>query len=396
MRLAYLTFDKDIHMVTPSAIAPACTQKRQDSRLSKQTKPALSAGALDFPITNGFSLVEMLWVITVIGIVLAITDMSGITSLNNSYFITKQTANNKNIANALLQHAKTNTARGNLPAPYTGSSYNNTVFNPADSSPTGLLLTQTFRSANIAPADINTDGTSAKNVRVYQTVDLSQATPLDFQSGPLVTLSYQYAELHQTTCMLSNATCNKSSPNIPGASVQMTTANYKNWTTISPDLPAEFFSTLPMQKQMLALTSQRLNDLRDKFAAHFRTKQQAASADDTTNWFPYPYTIGLPSTPVPNYSGANAAGTGLGCQDGWYDLAETVAGRASILDQLGLSAIQYGTTAWGGQILYCRDYDPALRGPNSLPHYAALRINKSVSTAAPPDATLSNNIFITF
>jgi len=383
-------------MARSTAILPVRAQYTRTATAGNPRNPA-KGRALPLSFTaHGFSLIEMLWVVSIIGIILSVTDMNGIASLNTRYYATKQTANNKNIANALLQHAKTNTALGVLPAPYTGSGYNSTVFNSVDATPIGILLAQTLRATNIAPANINTDGTNAKNVRVYQAIDLTQVTPLDFQSGPLVILSYQYGEVHQTTCMLSDASCNKSSPNIPGASVAMTAANYNTWTTTAPDLPPEIFSTLPMQKQMLALTSGRLTDLRDKFAGHFRTKQQSASADDTTNWFPYPYAAGFPDTPVPNLSGANAAGTALGCHDGWYDLASSVAGRVSILDQLGLSPAQYGVTAWGGQILYCRDYDPALRGPNSLPHYAALRFHKSVSTAAAPDSTLSNNVFITF
>lgn len=334
---------------------------------------------------SGFSLIEMLWVIAIIGIVLSLTNMGGITGLNARYATTKKTLDNKNIAAALLQYAKTNTALGTLPAPYTGGGYLSTVFNPATSA-----LAQIFRSANIAPSSINDDGTAAQNVRVYQQVNLTQSTPLDFQNGPLTTLAYQYGEVHLTACAKSNATCNTG---IPGPSGTLTGANYQTWTTTGTDSAPEFFSTLPTQKQMLALTSQRLSDLRDKLSGVFHTLQLAAAATDTTNWYPFPYAAGTPATPNPNMAGAAAASTALGCWDGWYNLN---AANVNVLAQLGLSQAQYGTTAWGGQIDYCRDYDPALRGANSLPHYAALRIHQAVSQGIAATTIFADDIFITF
>jgi prepilin-type N-terminal cleavage/methylation domain-containing protein len=335
---------------------------------------------------RGFSLVEMLVVVAVIGIVLTITDMGGINKLNTRYYATRQENNNKQIANALLQYAKTSTTLGTLPLPYAGGGYHTTVYDPSNST-----LAQIFRSANMAPTEINDDGTNGKNVRVYQVVQLTQSTPLDFQSGPLTTLTYQYGEVHQTACQLSIAACNVAS--IPGSSTAMTALNYKTWNSVAPDLTAEFFSTLPMQKQMLSLTSQRLNDMKDKFAGQYRIQQISAAANDTTNWYPYPYAAGVPGTPNPNLSGANAL-TNQGCWDGWYDLSSAAI---NVLAQLGLSQAQYGKTAWGASVQYCRDYDPALRGAGTVPHFAALRFNQSVSLGISPDAVVqANNIFITF
>jgi hypothetical protein len=72
----------------------------------------------------------------------------------------------------------------------------------------------------------------------------------------------------------------------------------------------------------------------------------------------------------------------------------------NVLAQLGLGALEYGVTAWGGTIQYCRDYDlidsPTNANANAQPHYAALRINKSVSLGSIPDATAINNVFISF
>jgi len=352
----------------------------------------MRADGHNFNIRNskGFSLMELLFVIFILGIVLQITDFGGIAKIAGRSYASKQEIINKNIANALLQHAKTNTALGQLPAPYTGSSFNSTIYDPANTQ-----LAQLMRSANIAVAEINNDGTTAENVRVYQNVTLTQPTPLYFQSGPLTILTYQFGEVHMTACQKLDAACNTAGADLPGPSTTLTSANYTTWATISPDLKAELFSTLPMQKQMLAQTAQRLADLRDRLSENFRTKQLSAAADDTTNWHPYPYAAGVPGTPLPNKSGLDPlSATGQDCRDGWYDLN---AANINILAQLGLSQTQFGTTAWGGAIEYCRDYDPGNRGAGALPHFAALRINKSVSLGSTPDASLKmNNVFITF
>lgn len=336
---------------------------------------------------SGFTLIEMIWVLAVIGILIMISNLSTITRLNYTYYEAKQEATNRRIHSALLNYAKTSTPRGTLPNPYTGGGYNSTVYNPGDTT-----LAQIFRSADIPPSEINSDGTATQNVRVYQVVQLTRAVPLFFQSGPLTTLTYQYAEVHLTACPLSDATCNRSAPNIPGASATLSSANYKTWTTIAPDYNATMFSTEDLQKQMLALSAQNLNRIHDQFLARFNVNRAAAAATDTTNWYPYPYAAGVPGTPNPDKSGAAAASNQY-CWDGWYDLS---AANINVLAQVGLSQQQYGKTAWGGTIEYCRDYDPALRGANSLPHFGALRINNSVSLGDPPSATAANNLFISF
>jgi hypothetical protein len=67
---------------------------------------------------------------------------------------------------------------------------------------------------------------------------------------------------------------------------------------------------------------------------------------------------------------------------------------------MGVSSTEFGTTAWGGAMEYCRDYEPDgtdTSNADTPPHYAAIRIHKNVSTGGSPDnSVIGNNIFITF
>ncbi len=339
--------------------------------------------------TRGFTLIELAVSILVIGILLSLTDMAGVIKVGQRTYMARQEYVNKNIAATLLQYAKTSTTLGRLPAPYTGNGYYSTVLDP-----TNTTLASIFTAANIAPNEINTDGSTAARVRAYQTVTLTKTLPFDFQSGPSVTLTYDYATLYQTECMQSDTSCNVA-PH-PGASSALTPGNYATWTTTSPDLKPEFFSTLPLQQQMLSLTNQRLTELRDRFASYYSAQTLAGVAGATTNYFPFPYQGATTGTPNPDLSGATA-GANQGCWDGWYNLN---AANINLLAQLGLTKSQYATTAWGAQVEYCRDYDPALRGAGANPHYAALRFHQSLSAGSTPDTTAAltttNNVFIAF
>jgi hypothetical protein len=219
---------------------------------------------------------------------------------------------------------------------------------------------------------------------------LTQDVPLYFQSGPSVRLTYDFGALYVTTCPRANTSpsCNvNASLGIPGYSPVLTSTNFLTWKTVAPDYPAVVFSTLQIQKDMLKLTAVRLDKVRDGLASYFRAKVISASASDSTNWYP------RPSTGLPNLTSVTPL-LNQGCRDGWYDLSST-----DILTQIGLTASELGRTAWGGTVEYCRDYDPAGTGSaNAAPHFAALRINRNVSSALPPDLTTpaASNVVLSF
>lgn len=332
---------------------------------------------------TGFTLLELTIVVAMIGImVLALTPVWGMLAASQTQaYKEKHKQVNHLIGTALLNFASNSTTLGTLPSPYTGAGYTKTIYDPADTSTAGTDLRQALLQVNLSPSEINDDGTNGAKVRVYQRITgLSHNVPLFGQSGPLATLTYQYGAIYLTECRKNDATCNNAPA--PGASAELTAANYSTFTTTGTDLEPYFVSTLPIQKQMLTTTAQRLDKIRDAFLTYFRGQQVTAAANDATNWFPPTSTMG----------GANPS-TNQGCRDGWYALSS-----GTILATIGLSTAEYSTTAWGGAIQYCRDYDPTgTSGANVAPHYGAIRINKNVSQGIAPDAAvIGNNIILTF
>ncbi|MQA40769.1 type II secretion system protein [Rugamonas aquatica] len=337
---------------------------------------------------TGVTLVELIVAVMVLGILsIAVSPIlnSYVASMRGSY-ARKQEVNNQTIGIALLQYAHDSTALGTLPPPYTGAGYSSTVFNPLDASAAGLALAGALTQSGVNPSELNDDNYPAHRVRVYQRVDgLVAAWPLYFQSGPQVVLTYQFGVVYMSACERT-AACNPSAASgVPGDSAALTATNYGNWSTSGGDLAPFFVSTLPLQKQMLANTAQKLDRIRDAMLSYFRAQQNTASGNDPSNWWlPNPGTMTVAPASVP----ANQ-----GCHDGWYDLSST-----DVLAGIGLSKEEYGTTAWGGAIEYCRDYDAdGSKAANAAPHYAALRINRNVSAGDRPDAgVVGNNLLLTF
>lgn len=335
----------------------------------------------------GFTLIELLITVVVIAILAAVFApiYGSIASAQERASIEKHKLYNVQIGDALISYARNTSALGVLPAPYTGSGFTKTVMNPADVTPTGIALSQALAQNGVPASETNTDGTAGASVRVYQQVaSLTQQVPLYFQSGPVVTLTFQYGAVYMTSCNKVTAACNPTaSSGVPGDSPAMTAANYTTWTTAGRDQPAHFVSSLPVQKDMLVTTTQRLDKLRDSFLTFFRSAQITAAAGDATNFYPTSTTSLAGQTP----------GTNQGCRDGWYLLTTSTQ-----LATIGLSATEFGSTAWGGAIEFCRDYDPTgTKLPDASPHYAALRIRANVSSGSAPDAAVAgNNIVLTF
>lgn len=342
----------------------------------------------------GFTLVELLVVVVVIGIVSIMmspiyTDL--ITAQRSAYF-EKHRLNNQLIGAALLNYSANSTQFGRLPAAYTGGGYTSTVYNPGDSTAAGVALSQALTQSGISPAEINDDGTTSKNVRVFQLVSgLTQQIPLYFQSGPLVTLTYDFGAIYLTACPKATSTCNPTAATgVPGSSTALSGSNFTTWATAGTDGPAFFVSSMPVQKQMLATTTQRLDKIRDSLLSFLRAQQMTAAGGDATNWYP-----NAAGASAPGGSAGSAPATNQGCRDGWYDLSN---GSVLVLPTIGLGAQEFGLTAWGGAVQYCRDYDPtAAKTADAAPHFAAIRINAAVTSGVAPDASVpGNNIVLTF
>ena len=336
----------------------------------------------------GFTLIELLVVVIIIGVVSIMMSpvYNDLLTAQRSAYEEKHRLNNQLIGASLMDYAAKSTKNGTLPTPFAG-----TVYNPADGTPAGIALRQALSQSGITPGEINSDNTTVQKVRVYQLVTgIPQDVPLYFQTGPIVKLSYDYGAIYLTNCQKNDTSCNPNpATGVPGAtSVALSSGNHSTWTTTGTDATPFFISSMPIQKAMLATTAQRLDKVREALLRYLRTQQQTAAGGDTTNWFPNQNGVGAAGSLT-----GKAPGTNQECRDGWYDLSDAAV---KALPAVGLSPQEFGKTAWGGTIEYCRDYDPVPTAANTPPHYAAIRINSAVTLGAAPYPTPLNNIVLTF
>lgn len=334
---------------------------------------------------GGFSLIELVIAVAILGVIFAITGPainSALTMMENAKR-DEVVLSNQKLSAGMMAFAR-NSNGGRLPAPYTGTGVFSGLYNPADVSVAGKALSLELRNTGVPVNAINSDSAAVENVKVYRRVaGLTYAMPFYFTTGTLVTLTYDVGSIVQTSCFKAGA-CNSG---IPGASVAMTAANVTTWVPTLPDYGAVMFSTLPEQKSMLRLTAGRINKLADRLSSEFFTRMRLAAANSAQNFYPRPTNGG-----APNLAGANPA-TNMGCHDGWYRLN---AVNVNVLIQLGLDPAEFGVTAWGGAIDFCRDYEPSGATANTPPHYAALRFNRTLSGGVVSTGVLAGDVVITF
>lgn len=344
---------------------------------------------------RGFTLFELVLSVTMLGLIslsLSPAMKAFMTARDRAYYERQNLINNR-IAKAMLDYAEQATVTGTLPSNY-NSTTNKIFFGVALTTSTATTALMPYLTQQGVPSqETNDDGTAGARVRVYQKYSsgLTQSTPMFGQSGPLADLSYEIAAVYMTDCSRTD-TCNTTaSSSAPPKGNRITGAT---WTAGVNDIGMVMFSSLPLQRKMLDLTASRMDRVRDALSTYFKAKVAAASASDTTNWYP------SPSDTSP-YAGmlVQDPSTNGGCHTVWFDLS---AANVDVLAQVSMSSLELGTTPWGGRIEYCRDYDPAatgLSGSNTPPHYAALRINKLVAGGAglPPDtATSTQNVVVSF
>lgn len=314
---------------------------------------------------QGFSLIEIIIAIVVVGVLTLILsqNFAGALSAFSTAQDEEQEALNKRLASVALDYAATVSPTGKLPTPELA----NYQFNLADPTLKALLV-----EARITPREAND---TPQYARVYQVATPPSPTinvPLYGATGPAVTLAYEEGVIVATHCRRTEA-CNTP---IPGASGVFNTTTFDTYTLQGEDFGLARFSTLGLQKLKLARTAENIDTIRTRMQEIFRERQRQTDANSTTNFFPRPAVF--PSA-IKTPDCINA---------GWFNL------DSDILGQIGLTANQYGFTAWGGKIQYCPDFDPTGSAIDTPPHFAALRILSNPSTGGDPDAT--NSLVIPF
>lgn len=349
---------------------------------------------------SGFTLVELAITTVVIGVVLTFVNpmLGSLYTSKQQAYTEKQRFTNQQLADVMLTHAKQNTQLGSLPALTTYPFKTNlAIYNPNATTGDEGNFKNLVSQSRLDLTAINTDGYSSGHMRKVQVLSgLTQSIPLFFQSGPAVTVRYQMAAIYNTDCISNTAPTGCTAY---GRSAQLTSSNYTTWTVTAPDTALVAFSTLPLQKQMLAETARRLAKIRDALTAYYRARQIDPSNPPNTSNNLFPDDASNFINGGPQYDPAQTDSFKPNCQSGWNALNGS---SSSILAQIGLGKSEFGTTAWGGPVEFCRDFRiDGSSGGAPPPYYGALRVNASVSLGVAADANLTaaaaaNNLYLTF
>lgn len=345
-------------------------------------------------LQQGFTMLELMVTVTMIGIIGVI--LSNYTDLAQSLYRGNLNLRgefiNERIAEAMNEWAESNNAE--LPAPVVNAaeSIHFGIHDPADNSDAMNTLRNLITQRSIPISEINDDGRISQFVRVYQRVTgLTEQVPFFGLSGDQVTLTYQVGAVYHTPCPRNETgagQCNENDANNPPSdSPLLTAANYTAWTVIEEDGNPGWVSTLPLQRRLLRVSASRANIIRDQLRAYFNALQTTAPPGSVDNFYPFPASVDMAAsaTGVP-------AENNQGCLDGWYNLQTT-----DVLDQIGLGREEFGVTAFGGVVEYCRDFSPLSIGTGdegTLPHNAAIRILRDVSSGNNPSGLAANNVVL--
>lgn len=354
---------------------------------------------------KGFTLIELLIVVVILGVTLVMLNRytAMFATANRSYAQEREKSANQKIVAALMDYSRNLPPTGTdipgaVPTPYTEGTAGGVNSAPGYLLGTATALTPYLQQTGLSPLEIHSDGRAAERMRVMQLVSgLQVDVPFFLTTGPLAAVDYQVGVLYTTDCERTNTACNPGGTTIPTSSTAspvLTSTNANTWKPSAEEFGVTMFSTLTLQKQMLSLTSNRLETIRNDLIATYRNQQLAAAADATDNFYPR----------ADGTSGVNAGSftpsTNHGCYDGWIDL--TSSGN-SVLEVIGLDQGENSRTAWGGRVDYCRDYlppsewsNPSKKAANARPNYGALRLNRFVSQRLNPSSVYADNLYLPF
>lgn len=320
---------------------------------------------------SGLTLVELLVSVIILGVLMVIIGplFSNALTFMDAAKRSEVQLNNQKLASGMLSYARNKD--GKLPPQRSDFS----LYDEEATAGSGYDLFLELSGAGVAPNQINTTGFGVNAKKMYQLAGpIPFKQPVYFSSGDLVTLYYEVGVIYQTNCPAKEACANSTAPWSNGGADKLVVNNIVGWKVNGGDYAPVMFNTLAEQKSMLRTTIGRINRLSDRISSSYYAKARATEQSG-----------------VNHFAGSNgSADPASGCWSGWDRLISS-----STLATIGLNREEYGKTAWGGRVEYCRDYKPGgLAG--QPPFYAALRINKDLKVGSHPSTTNSNNVIFTF